>query len=143
MKTWTMLSTIAVAALTVAAGSASAQIYKAEIPMAFRAGRIALAPGAYNFEVRMSNAGHDVLMIRRGDSKVVATVLPTAGSDAPKAWRDNGNPIIAFECVDHDCTLRQLWGGQDVTALQFPAPKLSPAAAERASVITFALTKAD
>jgi len=143
MKTWTMLSMIAVAALTVAAGSASAQTYKAEIPMAFRAGRSVLAPGAYNFEVQISAAGHGVLMIRRSDTKLVAIVLPTAGSDAPKAWRDAGNPILAFECVGHDCTLRQLWSGQGLTAFNFPARKLSPAAAERASVITFALTRAD
>jgi hypothetical protein len=144
MKNFTMLSMIAVAALTVAAGSASAQTYKAQIPMAFHAGRTLLAPGTYNFEVRLAATGHDVLMIRRSDdSKLVAYVIPIAGSDAPKSWREKGNPIIAFECAGHDCTLRQLWRGQDVTAFAFPAPKLAPAAAERASIVTFALTKAD
>ncbi len=51
MKTLTMHSVVAVAALAVAAVSASAQTYKAEIPMAFHAGANALPAGTYKLDV--------------------------------------------------------------------------------------------
>ena len=145
MKNFTMLSMFAVAALTVAAGSASAQtqIYKADIPMSFRAGRAVFTPGAYSFDVQMNAAGHYTLLIRRADAKLVAMIIPVAGWDAPKAWRDKGNPVLEFLCVGQACSLRQLYSGHDVTTIGFAVPKLSPAAAERASIVTFGLTKAD
>src|SRR5580700_2722631 len=52
MKNFTMQLTIAAAALVAVAGSASAQTYKAEIPMAFHAGSNAMAAGSYEVVVR-------------------------------------------------------------------------------------------
>ena len=45
MKNFTMNMTLAVAALTLAAGTASAQTVKAEIPFAFRVGGQIMQPG--------------------------------------------------------------------------------------------------
>lgn len=144
MKNFTMQLTIAAAALAAVAGSASAQTYKAEIPVAFHAGSKAMAAGYYDFVVTTSAAGHRTVAVRNNISKDAALLLPIAGSDAPKAWQENGNPKIALECLAGACTLRRLWdGGRDNPTYDFPAHKLAPADKERLAVLTVGLTKAD
>jgi hypothetical protein len=143
MKTLTMHSMFAVAALAAAAGSASAQTYKAEIPMAFQAGGKLMTPGTYSFSVQMNASGHDILTVASRDFKQVARVVPIPGSDAPKAWRVEGNPKIAFECVESKCSLTKLWNGRDTSAYQFYSPKLTKVEHERLAVVTFGLTKTE
>jgi hypothetical protein len=143
MKNLTMRSMLAAVALVVAAGTASAQTYNAQIPMAFHAGGKLMAPGYYNFRVDLNAAGRDILTVSSPDFKQVAMVVPIPGSDAPKAWRAEGNPKIAFECADNKCSLTKLWTGQGISAYEFPGRKLSRAEHERLALVTFDLTKTE
>jgi hypothetical protein len=143
MKTLTMRSMIAVGALTVAVCSASAQTYKADIPMSFSAGDKQMAPGAYEFKVVSGNTGHAFIAVRKADGTTAAMIMPTPGPDAPKAWQKEGNPKIAFNCLGKACSLAQLWNGQDVSVYAFPARKLPKSETERLAVVTVGLTRAD
>ncbi|MGO9262849.1 MAG: hypothetical protein ACLQU1_42205 [Bryobacteraceae bacterium] len=142
MKTLTMRSTIAVTALVVAAGSASAQTYKADIPMSFLAGNTPMAAGSYDFQV-VTRSGHANILVYKADGSATAMLLPFQGSDAPKAWQKERNPKISFNCLGRTCTLGLLWNGRDVFVYEFPARKLPPAEAERLAVVTVGLTRAD
>jgi hypothetical protein len=143
MKTLTTNCLIALAALVAAAGSASAQVYKADIPMAFRAGNTVMEPGAYDFNIAANLAGHSYISVRNHASGSTVMLLPIAGSDAPKAWRKAGNPLVSFVCAGRSCSLHEFWNGSDVGTYVFPAHKLPASEAERLAVITVELTKAD
>jgi hypothetical protein len=143
MKTLTMNTMIAVAALAVAAGSASAQTYKADIPMAFRAFDAVMAPGSYEFSLLNGASGRAVLVIRNVASHDAVTMVPFPGTDAPKAWRAAGHPLISFACYGRACAIQQIWKGTGRDTLQFPVRKLSAAEAERASVVTLSLVRTD
>jgi len=143
MKSFTTRMMIAVAALAVAAGTASAQTYKAEIPMAFHAGNKAMTAGSYDLRMVRGISGHPFVAVQNVNTKATAVLLPVLGPDAPKAWVEAGNPRITFECVDGSCSLRKLWNGRDAAVYQLPARKLRPAEVERIAVVTVGLTKAD
>jgi hypothetical protein len=143
MKSLTIRWMIAVAALAAAASSASAQTYKAEIPMAFRAGNAQMAPGSYDFVLLLSGSGHATIQIRDRHGNHSAFVVPFQGSDATKAWREEGKPKISFDCVGNTCSLRKLWDGHDTFAYELPARKLAPAEVERIASVTLTLTRAD
>jgi len=116
--------------------------YKAEISMAFRAGAAQMTPGSYEFKVD-HRGGSTVIVVHKADGSATASLLPVAGSDAPKDWQKAGNPTISFNCVDGACTLARFWNGRDVATSDFPGPKLSAAEKERASVTVVGLTRAD
>ena len=143
MKNFTMRAMFAVAAVAVAAGSASAQTYKAEIPMAFHAGNKAMSAGSYDVRVLLGATGHSFIAVQNVNTKAAAVLLPIPGPDAPKAWVADGNPRLSFECVDGACSLRKLWNGYDAAVYELPARKLRPAEVERIAVVTVGLTKAD
>jgi hypothetical protein len=142
MKNFTMQLTIAAAALAAVAGSASAQTYKAEIPMAFHAGSKAMAAGSYDVVVR-NTSGSAIITVRSAAAHETAILAPFPGSDAPESWKQNGNPKISFECLDGACSLRSFWNGLSNSVYSFPARKLAPAEKERLAVVTVGLTKAD
>jgi hypothetical protein len=119
MKNSTMRLMIAAAALAVAAGSASAQTYKAEIPVAFRAGGNAMLPGTYQIR-REVHGGGPIVHVYNLDSQKHVVLLTSFGSDAPKGWRAAGTPMIALECVEGRCALRSLWTGSGPAMYSFP-----------------------
>ena len=142
MKNMTMRWTIVAAALAVAAGSAAAQTYKADIPMAFRVGGRALQAGTYEFAVNYA-AGSPFVQVRNMATLDAVLVMPLAGHDAPIAWRKIGNPVVSFDCA-RTCTLKELWTARDVTTVKFPMLKLPKSESQRAaSEVTFALVKTD
>ena len=142
MKTTTMRTMIAAAALVVAAGTASAQTYKAEIPMAFHAANQLMAPGSYDIKVSNTGTGDRIFVYNRTNNTAVA-MLSTVKSDAPKQWRAAGDPKLAFECVNSVCRLGKLWNGSDPYLFAFPAPKSSGTLiAQRSEVITLTMIKA-
>ena len=132
-----------VVALAAAAVSASAQTYKADIPMAFHAGNKWMEPGAYDLVVTRSFSGATSVLIRNQDSKDSTMLLPVAGSDAPKAWRAKAAPTISFGCTNRDCSLRQLWTAQSVSAYQFLSPRHASADRERMASVTLTLTRTE
>lgn len=144
MKNLTMRMLFAVATLAAAAVGASAQTYKADIPMAFRAGGKLLTPGTYDFVVSLGPSGQHTVIVRNHHAVKQAAMLATVpGSDAPKAWRNAGTPKIGFECASQSCSLTRLYNGRDVSAYQFPAPKVAPADKERIASITLSLTPSE
>ncbi|HKE26473.1 MAG TPA: hypothetical protein VKB88_29165 [Bryobacteraceae bacterium] len=133
MKSSTMRMMIAAAALAVAAGVASAQTYKAEIPLAFRAGNKVMQPGAYDVRVSLGATGIASVTIQNRDANSTVLLVPTYGSDAPKRWREAGKPVFAFECAEGQCMLRTFWTGTDLPTYKFPghiAPKSDKEVAE-------------
>ena len=143
MKTTTMRTMIAAAALVVAAGTASAQSYTAEIPMAFRAAGTKMAPGKYEVRTARTQATEILILHNNTDNTNLALLTPVR-SDTPKQWLVAGNPTISFECGKGACTLRKMWNGSASYAYDFPAPK--PAAgdlvAQRLETVTLAMVKA-
>ena len=121
MKSLTTNCMIAVAALAAAAGSASAQVLKAEIPFTFRFGGAALTPGSYNVRVTHGEKARYVTL-QSTDSRHVAVMLYYA-NDVPKALEARGTATIGFSCVGASCALTQIWQGPGSPTLQFKAPK--------------------
>lgn len=124
MKSLTHRLMIAAAALAVAAGSALAQTrtYTAEIPHAFQAGKTQMQSGSYVFKVE-PQGGNSVVAVSNLDTNKKIYLLPSAGTDAPKAWTQAGKPMVALECADGQCALRSLWDGHSTGVYRFAAPK--------------------
>jgi hypothetical protein len=136
MTTMTTLRTrlmMAAAVLAVAAGSASAQSYKAEIPVAFRAGETQMAAGSYQITV-MGQGSHYVKVLNSESGKS-ALLIPISGQDTPKVWRDAGKPVLAFECVAEHCKLSKMWNGTDSFSYRFYGPNLPNGEARSALVV--------
>jgi hypothetical protein len=142
MNTTTMRTMIAAAALVVAAGTASAQTYRAQVPVAFRAGGKLMAAGSYRLDISKGAVG-GVMYLRNTDSNTVVTVLAGVKADPPEQWREAGGPKLAFSCAGDSCTLSEMWNGSDTFAYSFPAPKAPAAelAAQRLQVVTLTMIK--
>ena len=119
MKSSTMRTMIAAAALALAVGTASAQTYKAEIPLSFRTADKLMLPGSYEVKVNRGYSGIPMVYIHNLDDNKQVVVSPTPGKDAPKAWRAAGKPVLAFECAEGHCALRTLWNGEDTSTYAF------------------------
>ena len=143
MKNFTMRLTFAVATLAAAALSASAQTYKADVPMAFSAGGKRMPAGTYDFVVRTGATAHSVVTVRNEASSQAAVIMALPGSDAPKAWRQAGKPLVSFECAGHSCNLRKLWDARSLPMFEFPAHKLPAVEAERVSIVIVGLVKSE
>ena len=122
MKRYTTTLMFAAAALAVAAGSASAQTLKAEIPFAFRAGGVLMAPGTYTVTPQHS-AGSTAYMLANKETGNGVILAHYVSADASKAWRGAGSPKLGFECAGTHCALRTLWNGTDRSAHNFLGPK--------------------
>ncbi|HUK19106.1 MAG TPA: hypothetical protein VLW65_21945 [Bryobacteraceae bacterium] len=120
MKTAKVRYIIAAAALAVAAANASAQTYKAEIPLSFSAGQTGMLPGAYQIDVNTSEGGTVLVRLRNVDANRSIMLIAGVRSDAPKAWLAAGKPLLAFECTEGACTLGRIFDGRDTTAYNFP-----------------------
>ena len=122
MKRLAMNMTLAVAALTVAAGTASAQTMKAEIPFAFRVGKQVMQPGEYRVNVRYTNAGSQLLYVATREGNRTVVLSPAYRKDAPKDWTAAGLPKLSFACGEGPCTIERVWTG-DGDALNFYTPR--------------------
>ena len=143
MKNTLMNTMIAAAALVVAAGSASAQTYRAAVPMAFHVGNQNMAAGSYDIRVTGGAVGQ-ALIIRNRESSAAAVLVANVRSDPPKTWRESGDPKLAFSCAGDSCTLAKMWDGSSTFAYNFPTPK-GPAGsvvAQRLEVVTLSMIKA-
>jgi len=111
MTNFTTRMMIAAATLVVAAGSASAQAMKAEIPFTFRAGDTVMAPGTY--EIRPILRYNGIPLFRLSDTRGERAValLPLGANDPKKAWEASRTPLLSFECVAARCELSGIWSG--------------------------------
>jgi len=141
MKNLTMRLMFAAAALAAVAVTASAQTYKAEVPMAFRAGDKLMEAGTYNFTLFMNGAGQPLIIVRNAADHS-ASLLPTFRGDTPSRLLKLENPIVSFQCSGRTCSLAKLWDGRSET-YELPVKKLPATETAQTSVITLALSKAD
>src|SRR4051812_48790153 len=105
MKLTTCTLTIAAVAMLAAAGTASAQNLKAEIPFPFRAAGTRMNPGAYS--VHLSSAGGGtIVQIRNDDEGRSVLTLPRSVS---LPWTaTNAAVVLRFACSDGNCELSSL-----------------------------------
>jgi hypothetical protein len=107
---------IAAAAL-VAAGAASAQTMKADIPFAFRAGGKVMAAGTYQMDFRGTGGTVTIRGLDRG-AVFAKPITHTDGTvEAPK---------LVFACGRGTCSLSQAWPGYSGSGLVFDTPKVDP-----------------
>jgi hypothetical protein len=119
---------IAVAALVVAAGAASAQTLTetltAAIPFEFRAAGRVMAPGTYRVEASRIT-GTPVFDLVNANSGAGIILLPQAPVDPERTWKGKGQGKLVFACVSGSCALAELWDGSDSdNAYTFRRPKL-------------------
>src|SRR2546423_4651 len=107
MKNQSMKMMVAAAALVAAAGVASAQSMKAEIPVRFQAAGAWLEPGTYS--ISNVNGSSAIYRIANLDSAGVVVAMPQFSMARYKA--DDNSGKLVFECVDGRCALVQLWDG--------------------------------
>jgi hypothetical protein len=103
---------MAAVTLTVAAGCASAQELKADIPFTFKAGGAVLPAGSYRIS---DQNGMRYIRLRNEDTRKSVLLIPIAGSNPSKAWKSEGTPKLGFVCGDGRCSLNQLWDGTGST----------------------------
>ena len=121
MKRQILHSIFAAAALLAVAGSASAQVLKAEIPFAFRASNTLMQPGSYELVgIRTSNVV--MYSLRNVDTHSAVLLSTYVLRDPAKDWVKAGTTRVAFSCSDNRCALSDLWTGGS-SAYGFFAPK--------------------
>jgi|SwirhisoilCB2_FD_contig_41_13164923_length_485_multi_2_in_0_out_0_1 hypothetical protein len=133
---------IAVATFVAAAGSASAQnLLKADIPFTFRAGNALMQPGTYQVSPPSGNSHYIVL--RNEDTHASIILAGYTAGDPEKGWKDSGVSRLRFECLGHQCVLRELWSASSAYAQVFPGPKLGRDDAPQITEIRMTRSKAD
>jgi hypothetical protein len=118
---------IAAAAL-VAAGAASAQTMKADIPFAFQASGKMMAAGTY--QVNLRGTGGTVVIRRYNRDAVYAKPVTLKEGKVE-------NAKLVFVCAHGTCSLSQIWAGNSTAGLEFRTPKLNRG--EEASLAVIAL----
>ena len=89
MKRYTMNMTLAVAALTLAAGTVSAQTMKAEIPFAFHVGNKVMQPGEYHVSRLSGYTGTSVWKLSNVDAKQSVLMVPVHRAAPSKEWTES------------------------------------------------------
>jgi len=135
MKSFTVKSMITMAAMTVAAGIASAQALKVEIPFSFRAGETMMAPGTYMLVANSYTFHTAAIKLRRYGEGGGILMLANA-RDAAKEWVRTGLPKVAFDCLEGRCTLATVWNGTSRDALEVRMSKREMQENANLSVIT-------
>jgi len=142
MTNFTTRMMIAAATLVVAAGSASAQVLKAEIPFTFRAGGVVMAAGEY---MVIANQGSGQPMYRLWSEKDHRSILllPRFARDPEKAWEASGQPVLSFECGVSHCALATIWAGPATPAYTLPRPRLGRDEPTRTALVVMQPVKGD
>jgi len=136
MKRWM----IAAAAVTIAAGSAAAQTFTAEVPLAFRIGNKLMPPGSYSINIPDMSGTHAVVVRNSTYLNQSALLMAAPTGKVLPAWKKAGTPLLAFECGDGGCVLRSLWNG-DAFAYRFSGAK--PTGDLRMAYVALTPAKAD
>jgi hypothetical protein len=122
MKRYTMNMTLAVAALTLAVGTVSAQTMKAEIPFAFHVGNKVMQPGEYHVSRMTGYTGTSVWKLSNVDAKQSVLMLPVQRAVPSKAWSEGRRAKMSFLCGQGPCTLERVWSGEG-DAYLFHSPR--------------------
>ena len=143
MTNFTTRMMIAAATLVVAAGSASAQIMKAEIPFTFRAAGVVLPAGTYQVSAVSQGSGAPLFVLRNVQEHRSVLLLGSADIDTQKAWVASGNPVLSFECGVSHCAVSAIWAGSTSPAYSFPRPKLGRDEPARTALVVMRPDKGD
>jgi hypothetical protein len=107
MKLNTLTLTFAAVAMMTAAGTASAQNLKAEIPFSFQAAGTRMQPGAYSVKLSSAGSGTIVQIVNEDEGRSVMT-LPQSVSTA-SAWTASRSAVVlSFACTNGNCELSSL-----------------------------------
>ena len=142
MKSLTTNCIIAVAALAASAGSASAQVLKAEIPFTFRAGKALMPPGSYELNLGVAPS-RTFFVLRNAETKASVMLANFNVGDVTKTWKAKGLPTLGFECFNAHCALHELWTANDSSAYYFGGPKLGRDGDTHIAEIVMTRVKAD
>jgi len=142
MTNFTTRMMIAAATLVVAAGSASAQVLKAEIPFTFRAGAVVMAPGTY-LVIADQRTAHPLYRLWSESERRSILLLTQAARDPQKAWVASGQAVLSFECGISHCALAEIWAGDARPAYAFPRPNLGRDEPTRTALVVMRPTKGD
>ena len=123
MTNFTKNLMVAAATLVVAAGAASAQTMKADIPFAFRANGKVMTAGIYLVDLKQGTTGVQTLYLYNYGGHEALLTQARVPHDAPNAWREAGNAVLSFQCGEKICSLTGVWAGQDGPAYNISAPK--------------------
>ena len=118
MTNFTTRMMIAAATVVVAAGAASAQTLKAEIPFAFRAGKTVMSAGTYEVSKLNQGSGSPLFRVRDEQAKNAIALMPQAAADPTKAVAESGKPAMVFECVASRCALSGIYYGPNTAMYQ-------------------------
>ena len=121
MKSLITRMAIAAVALACAAGLASAQSMKAEVPFAFQASGRAMPAGAYNLSIARSIGGTPVFRLLNTDVKRPVLAMTNGPHDSGNS--SDRSAKLVFRCSAADCALVQIWTGTDRGAFDLPAGK--------------------
>ncbi len=114
---------VVAAAALMLAGIASAQSWQADVPFAFHIGNRLMQPGKYQISVVSSNSLETYRLLNT-EMREIAVVPGIVPHDARKEWEADGQPRLAFECGDAQCTLSEFWTGvSGHPAYEFHVPK--------------------
>jgi len=142
MTNFTTRMMIAAATLVVAAGGASAQTLKAEIPFTFRAGGVAMAAGTYEVRITTHSNGLPYFQIRSADGRSILLAGYTP-HDPKKEWAAAGKAMLSFECGVGRCALAEVWNGSGRSAYLVPRPKLGRDEPTHTAVVVMRQDKGD
>src|SRR6266568_7161351 len=96
---------VAAAVVAAAAGVASGQTMKAEIPFAFRANGAVMSPGTYQVTLGTLLNGLPVVYLLSDQGHHSALARTQTSHDPPRAWVVAGKPVLNFECGAKLCSL--------------------------------------
>ena len=140
MKNLTTNLMLAAIALAAAAGAASAQQLKAEIPFGFQAQGTMLPAGTYTVKKDDTSSVPKFLLrsVAPGNSILLMSMTQ---SDPEKAWEASGAAVLEFECGDSGCALNRLWRPGGAPAYRFSHPNAEKGERTRVAVIRLAVSK--
>ena len=140
MKHLTMNSMLASAAVVLAAGSASAQTLKADVPFTFQAAGVVMAPGTY--EIRGGSKMAKFVVLRNTETKN-SVLMVYSSEDVSKELKSRGTPSLAFECSGARCAIREMWKGSETASYRFKGPKVASDGDSRIAMIPLTIVRAD
>jgi hypothetical protein len=144
MTTFTTRMMIAAATVVAAAGVASAQTMRAEIPFTFRANGAVMTAGQYLVTLSTLEAGAPLLEIFNVENHRGALVRATVPQDPPKQWRQTGAGILSFTCGASRCSLSGVWNGKTgYPAYKLSSPKADPNEPVQITLVTLRSEKGD
>jgi len=123
MTNFTTRMMIATATLVAAAGAASAQTLRAEIPFTFRAGNKVMAAGTYEVGTVSGQTDRPIFRLSAVGAGHTTLLPGMSPHDAAKSWQAAGNPVLSFDCAAGNCSLATVWTGFSAPAYRIPYVK--------------------